>query len=123
MSKVTKLTGAGNVSYNMNLVSLVVKQSAKEAIQDALKGLGYHEFITADVYHYRPQDSITETTKSAQYIVDSFPKTKIEVFVSDQNVNDVTYAIRKTLKEKGIDGFLYVGKLNSFEDLRLDAGS
>jgi nitrogen regulatory protein P-II 2 len=93
----------------MKLIMAIIKPHKLEEIRDALTRLGVHGLTVTEVKGYGRQKGHTEIYRGAEYTVNFVPKLRIEVAVSDDQVERVTEAIVETAKTGQIgDGKVFV---------------
>jgi nitrogen regulatory protein P-II 2 len=93
----------------MKLVMAVIKPFKLEEVRDALTGLGVQGLTVSEVKGFGRQKGQTEIYRGAEYAVSFLPKMKIEVVVSDDLVERVVEAIRKSANTGKIgDGKIFV---------------
>lgn len=93
----------------MKLVTAIIKPHLLEDVREALTDIGVAGMTVSDVKGFGRQKGHTELYRGAEYVVDFLPKTKIEIAVSDQNLQYVIDAIVKTACTGKIgDGKIFV---------------
>ena len=93
----------------MKLVTAIVKPHRIDEVKEALRGIGVNGMTTTDVEGFGRQRGHTEVYRGAEYQVDFVPKVKIEVLVSDDDMQGVVDAIVKTARTGKIgDGKVWV---------------
>jgi nitrogen regulatory protein P-II 2 len=93
----------------MKLIMAIIKPHKLEEIRDALTRLGVHGLTVTEVKGYGRQKGHTEIYRGAEYTVNFVPKLRIEVAVSDDQVERVTETIVETAKTGQIgDGKVFV---------------
>lgn len=93
----------------MKLITAIVKPHRIEEVKEALRDVGVNGLTTTDVEGFGRQRGHTEVYRGAEYQVDFVPKVKVEVVVSDDDVQGVIDAIVKAARTGKIgDGKLWV---------------
>jgi len=93
----------------MKLVIAIIKPFKLEEVRDALTTIGVHGMTIAEVKGYGRQKGHTEIYRGAEYAVNFLPKVRIEVAVSDDQVDRVIDAITAAAKTGQIgDGKIFV---------------
>ena len=93
----------------MKLISAIIKPFKLEDVKDALVEIGIHGMTVTDVKGYGRQQGHTELYRGAEYVVDFLPKVKVEVTVSEAELDKVVEVIVKTAKTGKIgDGKIFV---------------
>ena len=82
----------------MKKVECITRPLKVEAIKDALGQIGIVGMTVTEVRGCGKQRGRTERYRGAEYVVSLLPKVKIEVVVSDEQVDDVVNAILSTAR-------------------------
>jgi nitrogen regulatory protein P-II 1 len=77
----------------MKLVVAVVKPFKLDEVKEALKSLGVSGMTLTEAQGFGRQRGHTEVYRGAEYEVDFVPKLRIEVLVSDEQVEEVVDTI------------------------------
>ena len=93
----------------MKIVVAVIKPFKLDEVKDALEGVGIQGMTVSDARGFGRQRGHTEVYRGAEYQVDFIPKTRIEVAVGDDQVDEVVKAIVTAAKTDAIgDGKVWV---------------
>lgn len=93
----------------MKVVIAVVKPFKLEDVKEALEGIGIQGLTVSDARGFGRQKGHTEVYRGAEYQVDFVPKTRIEIAVDDDQVDDVVKAIVTSARTDSIgDGKIWV---------------
>ena len=93
----------------MKKVEAIIKPFKLEEVKDSLAAAGVQGITVSEVKGFGRQKGHTELYRGAEYIVDFLPKVKIEVVVSDGDVDKVIEAIQSAAKTDRIgDGKIFV---------------
>ena len=93
----------------MKVVVAIVKPFKLEDVKEALEGIGIQGLTVSDARGFGRQKGHTEVYRGAEYQVDFVPKTRIEVAVDDDQVDDVVKAIVTSARTDSIgDGKIWV---------------
>jgi nitrogen regulatory protein P-II 1 len=93
----------------MKLVTAVVKPFKLEDVKQALSALGIAGMTVSEVQGYGRQKGHTEVYRGAEYQVDFVPKVRVEVVISDEDVDKVVEAIVVSARTEKIgDGKVWV---------------
>ena len=93
----------------MKLVVAVIKPFKLEEVKDALGDVGIQGMTVTDARGFGRQKGHTEVYRGAEYQVDFIPKTRIEVAVDDEQVDEVVKAIVASARSDSIgDGKVWV---------------
>ena len=77
----------------MKLVTAIIKPFKLDDVRAALSEIGISGMTVTEVKGFGRQRGHTELYRGAEYVVDFVPKTRIEVAVRDELVEQVTEAI------------------------------
>jgi nitrogen regulatory protein P-II 2 len=93
----------------MKLIMAILKPHKLEELRDALAHLGVHGLTVTEAKGYGRQRGHTEIYRGAEYTVNFVPKVRIEVAVSDDQVDRVAAAIVAAARTGQIgDGKVFV---------------
>jgi nitrogen regulatory protein P-II 1 len=93
----------------MKLVVAVIKPFKLDEVKEALEGVGVQGMTVSDARGFGRQRGHTEVYRGAEYQVALLPKTRIEVAVDDDQVDDVVKAIVAAARTGSIgDGKVWV---------------
>ena len=93
----------------MKVVIAIIKPFQLDEVKDALEGLGIQGMTVSDARGFGRQRGHTEVYRGAEYQVDFVPKTRLEVAVDDDRVDEIVKAIVTAAKTDSIgDGKVWV---------------
>jgi nitrogen regulatory protein PII len=93
----------------MKVVVAIVKPFKLEDVKEALEGIGIQGLTVSEARGFGRQKGHTEVYRGAEYQVDFVPKTRIEVAVDDDQVDEVVKAIVTGARTDSIgDGKIWV---------------
>lgn len=96
----------------MKLVTAVIKPFKLDDVREALGEIGVQGLTVTEVKGFGRQRGHTELYRGAEYVVDFLPKSKLEVAVSDDQLDQVIEAISKAANSGKIgDGKIFVSDL------------
>ena len=96
----------------MKLVTAIIKPFKLEEVRSALTDLGLQGMTVTEVKGYGRQKGHTEIYRGAEYAVSFLPKIKIEVVVSNDQLDMAIEAITKTAKTGQIgDGKIFISPI------------
>jgi nitrogen regulatory protein P-II 1 len=102
----------------MKKIEAIIKPFKLEEVKDALGDIGIEGMTVTEVKGFGRQKGHTEIYRGSEYTVDFLPKIKIELVVTNQNVEPAVNAIIKSAKTGKIgDGKIFV--LNVEETVRI----
>jgi len=103
----------------MKLVTAVIKPFKLDAVREALSDIGVQGITVTEVKGFGRQKGHTELYRGAEYVVDFLPKTKIEVAISDAQLDTIIDAISKAAHSGKIgDGKVFVSSLEQVIRIR-----
>ncbi len=93
----------------MKKVEAVIKPFKLDEVKDALQEIGVQGMTVTEARGYGRQKGHTELYRGAEYVIDFLPKVKIELIISDDQVDRVVEAIINTARSGRIgDGKIFV---------------
>jgi nitrogen regulatory protein P-II 2 len=105
----------------MKLVTAIIKPFKTDDVRDALSQIGVQGITLTEVKGFGRQKGHTELYRGAEYVVDFLPKTKLEVAIKDDILDQVTEAISKAANTGKIgDGKIFVTNLE--QTIRIRTG-
>ena len=97
----------------MKKIEAIIKPFKLEEVKEALGSIGVQGLTVTEVKGFGRQRGHTELYRGAEYIVDFLPKVKIEIVISDDDVDRAMGAIMNAAKTGRIgDGKIFVFDLN-----------
>ena len=103
----------------MKLVTAVIKPFKLDDVREALSEIGVQGITVTEVKGFGRQKGHTELYRGAEYVVDFLPKVKLEVAVTDEQVDMVVEAIVKAAGTGKIgDGKVFVYPLERVVRIR-----
>jgi len=103
----------------MKLVVAVIKPFKLDDVREALAEVGVQGITVTEVKGFGRQKGHTELYRGAEYVVDFLPKIKLEVAVSDEQVDRVVEAISQAARTCKIgDGKIFVSALDQVIRIR-----
>ena len=97
----------------MKLVMAIIKPFKLDEVREALSAIGVQGITVTEVKGFGRQRGHTELYRGAEYVVDFVPKTRIEVAVRGELVDQVIEAIMKAAKTGKVgDGKIFVTDIN-----------
>ena len=93
----------------MKKIEAIIKPFKLEEVKENLGVAGIHGLTVMEVKGFGRQKGHTELYRGAEYIVDFLPKVKIEIVVSDDDLNKAIECIQSAAKTGRIgDGKIFV---------------
>ena len=103
----------------MKLITAIIKPFKLDDVREALNDIGIAGITVTEVKGFGRQKGHTELYRGAEYVVDFLPKVKIEVAVSDQQLETSLDVIIKAANTGKIgDGKIFVTSLDQVIRIR-----
>ncbi len=103
----------------MKLITAIIKPFKLDDVRQAVTEIGIQGITVSEVKGYGRQRGHTELYRGAEYVVDFLPKTKVELAVPDDIVEQVVEAIVGAARTGKIgDGKIFVTGLNEVVRIR-----
>jgi nitrogen regulatory protein P-II 2 len=103
----------------MKFVTAILKPFKLDDVREALSELGVSGITVTEVKGFGRQKGHTELYRGAEYVVDFLPKVKLEVAVTDAQLDAVIDAIARTANTGKIgDGKIFVTNLEQVVRIR-----
>jgi nitrogen regulatory protein P-II 1 len=105
----------------MKKVEAIIKPFKLEEVKDALGEIGIQGMTVTEAKGFGRQKGHTEIYRGAEYTVDFLPKLKIELVISDSQVEQAVNAIIKAAKTGKIgDGKIFVSSIEEAVRIRTE---
>ena len=96
----------------MKKIEAIIKPFKLDEVKEALQDLGVQGLSVVEVKGFGRQKGHTELYRGAEYVVDFLPKVKIEVVISDEQLDSVIEAIINAARTDKIgDGKIFVSTI------------
>lgn len=103
----------------MKLITAVIKPHKLDDVRTALSAIGLAGMTVQEVKGFGRQKGHTELYRGAEYVVEFVPKVKIDVAVTDGQVDQVIEVISDAAKTGKIgDGKIFIGSLENAVRIR-----
>ena len=103
----------------MKKIEAIIKPFKLEEVKENLGLIGINGMTVIEVKGFGRQKGHTELYRGAEYIVDFLPKVKIEIVVSDEDLDKAVESIQNTAKTGRIgDGKIFVTNLEQVVRIR-----
>ena len=97
----------------MKMVVAIIKPFKLDEVRAALSELGVSGMTVTEVKGFGRQRGHTELYRGAEYVVDFVPKTRVEVAVRSELVDQVVEAVMKAAKTGKVgDGKIFITDIN-----------
>ena len=105
----------------MKKIEAIIKPFKLEEVKDALNELGIAGMTVTEVKGFGRQKGHTEIYRGSEYTVDFLPKTKLEVVLTDAQVEKAVEAIINAAKTGKIgDGKIFVSEVEQAVRIRTE---
>ena len=103
----------------MKKIEAIIKPFKLEDVKDAIQEIGLTGLTVIEAKGFGRQKGHDELYKGSEYIVDFLPKVKIEIVVSDDDLDKAVDAIQSAAKTGRIgDGKIFVSNLEQVIRIR-----
>ncbi len=103
----------------MKFVTAIIKPFKLDEVREALSAVGVHGLTVTEVKGFGRQKGHTELYRGAEYVVDFLPKVKLEIAISDDQLETTIEAIEKSANTGKIgDGKIFVFSLEHVVRIR-----
>jgi len=105
----------------MKLITAIIKPFRLDDVRNALSEVGVNGMTVTEVKGFGRQRGHTELYRGAEYVVDFLPKSKIEIAVSDELVEQAIEAIVSAARTGKVgDGKIFVSAIE--QTIRIRTG-
>jgi nitrogen regulatory protein P-II 1 len=103
----------------MKKIEAVIQPHKLDEVKEALKGAGVEGITISEVRGHGRQKGHTETYRAHEYTIDLLPKIKLEMVISDANLNAILNALSHSAKTGKIgDGKIFVSTIDDVIRIR-----
>ena len=103
----------------MKLVTAIIKPFRLDDLRNGLNEIGINGMTVTEVKGFGRQRGHTELYRGAEYVVDFLPKTKIEIAISDNRLEETLEIIINSSKTGKVgDGKIFVTNLEQAVRIR-----
>lgn len=96
----------------MKKIEAIIKPFKLDEVKDQLNEMGAFGITVSEVKGFGRQKGHTELYRGAEYVVDFLPKTKLEVVIKDNQLEEIIEVITKAAQTGRIgDGKIFVSDL------------
>ena len=96
----------------MKKIEAIIKPFKLDEVKDQLNGKGAYGITVTEVKGFGRQKGHTELYRGAEYTVDFLPKTKLEIVIKDEQLEEIIDVITKAAQTGRIgDGKIFVSDL------------
>ena len=105
----------------MKKIEAIIKPFKLEEVKDALGEIGIEGMTVTEVKGFGRQKGHTEIYRGSEYTVDFLPKIKLELVLTDKQVDAAVATIVKAAKTgKIVDGKVFVSAVETAVRIRTD---
>ena len=98
----------------MKMMTAIIKPFKLDEVRDALHQIGITGMTVEEVKGYGRQKGHTELYRGAEYVVEFQPKVKLQIAISDEQVDAAVEAVSKSASTGKIgDGKIFVQPLET----------
>ncbi len=110
-----------NTQNRMKKIEAIIKPFKLEEVKDALGEIGIEGMTVTEVKGFGRQKGHTEIYRGSEYTVDFLPKIKLELVLTDKQVDAAVATIVKAAKTGKIgDGKVFVSSVETAVRIRTD---
>jgi nitrogen regulatory protein P-II 1 len=100
-------------------IEAIIKPFKLDEVREALSEIGVTGLTVTEVKGFGRQKGHTELYRGAEYVVDFLPKTKVEVIIADNQVDNVLDVLIKAARTGKIgDGKIFVTSVEQVVRIR-----
>jgi nitrogen regulatory protein P-II 2 len=106
---------------NMKMVTVVIQPKRLDGVREALSEVGVTGITATEVKGFGRQKGHTELYRGAEFVVEFLPKVKLEIAITDEQVEEVIETIVTACKINGGkigDGKIFVTSLEQVIRIR-----
>jgi len=108
-----------NGTSSMKKIEAIIKPFKLDEVKEALQEVNLQGITVTEAKGFGRQKGHTELYRGAEYVVDFLPKVKIEVVLSDDNVDAAVEAIKNAAQTGRIgDGKIFVSSVEQVIRIR-----
>ena len=103
----------------MKKIEAIIKPFKLDEVKEALQEVGLQGITVIEAKGFGRQKGHTELYRGAEYVVDFLPKVKVEVILSEEQVDDAIEAIQKAAQTGRIgDGKIFISTVEQVIRIR-----
>ena len=103
----------------MKLISCIIRPYKLDEVRDALAAAGVSGITVTEVRGFGRQKGHTEMYRGAEYVVDFLPKLRVDVVVTDEQLDGALEAIQQTARTGNVgDGKIFVSPVEQVVRIR-----
>lgn len=103
----------------MKKIEAIIKPFKLDDVREALSGIGITGMTASEVKGFGRQKGHTELYRGAEYVIDFLPKVKVEIVITDEQVDASIEAITNAARTGKIgDGKIFVSEVGRVVRIR-----
>ena len=103
----------------MKLITAIIKPFKLDTVREALSDIGIQGMTVTEVKGFGRQKGHTELYRGAEYVVDFLPKTRLDIAVTDEQLDVVLETVSKAAHSGKIgDGKIFIVDLEQVVRIR-----
>ncbi|MEW5835399.1 MAG: P-II family nitrogen regulator [Pseudomonadota bacterium] len=103
----------------MKLISCIIRPYKLDEVRDALASAGVSGITVTEVRGFGRQKGHTEMYRGAEYVVDFLPKLRVDVVVTDEQLDGALEAIQQSARTGNVgDGKIFVSPVEQVVRIR-----
>jgi nitrogen regulatory protein P-II 1 len=103
----------------MKKIIAIIRPDKLEAVKNALEEVGCHGMTVIEAKGRGRQLGVTESYRGKDYRIDLLPKTRLEIVVTDEEMEEVVQVIVETAKTGDIgDGKIFISAVEDVVRIR-----
>ena len=103
----------------MKKIEAIIKPFKLDDVREALSDIGVNGMTASEVKGFGRQKGHTELYRGAEYVIDFLPKVKVEIVISDEQVDQSIEAITNAARTGKIgDGKIFVSDVTRVVRIR-----
>ncbi len=103
----------------MKEITAIIRPDKLESVKAALEEIECHGLTVTEVKGRGRQLGVTESYRGSDYRIDLLPKTRLEIIVKDEHVEEVIQTIVKTAQTGDIgDGKIFISPVEDVVRIR-----
>jgi nitrogen regulatory protein P-II 2 len=108
-------------SNNMKMITAFIQPKRLDVVREALSGININGITATEVKGFGRQKGHTELYRGSEFVVEFLPKVKLEIAITDEQIDEVVETISSACKINGGkigDGKIFVSSLDQVIRIR-----
>jgi nitrogen regulatory protein P-II 1 len=103
----------------MKEIVAIIRPNKLDEVKDTLEEIGCHGVTVTEVKGRGRQLGITESYRGSDYRIDMLPKTRLEIIIKDQDLDEVVKTLLETAQTGDIgDGKIFISAVEDVVRIR-----